>query len=114
MSHHILLKTNSRLGRQKFPFSPLRELVRKGLIWFAVLSAETVLSGQNRKDSRFYGNSRECLQHEARGIRLAAEPRGGHAFVPTRRLEEVHERRGKPGAHLGRRRRQRVFRQSRD
>jgi hypothetical protein len=50
---------NSRLGRRKFPFTPLRELAAKRLICLAILVAERRLSRQNRRNSRFCGNNRE-------------------------------------------------------
>src|SRR5215831_21312291 len=59
MLHYILLKTNSRLGRKKFPFSRQRELTRKRLISLLVCGAETALLTQNRKNSRFHGNNQE-------------------------------------------------------
>ena len=47
---------NSRLGSNKFPFSPLRELAGKDLIRLAIFGAETALMWNNRKNSRFDGN----------------------------------------------------------
>src|SRR6202008_1459056 len=40
---------NSRLGPNKFPFSPLRELADKDLICLAVFGAKTALTWNNRK-----------------------------------------------------------------
>src|SRR5215470_8171242 len=52
-------RINSRLGGRKFPFSLLREFAHKHLICLAVPSAKAALIGQNRKNSRFYGNNRD-------------------------------------------------------
>ena len=57
-------RINSRLANingNKIPVSPLWELVRKPLIRRVVSSAETVLIGQNRKNSRFHWNSPELI-----------------------------------------------------
>ena len=50
---------NSRLGPNKFPFSRLRELARKGLTYLTVFGAETALFEDNRENSRFQGKNRE-------------------------------------------------------
>ena len=50
---------NSRLGPNKFPFGPLRELAGKGLICLAVFATRTALMGNNRKNSRLHGNNQE-------------------------------------------------------
>jgi hypothetical protein len=52
---------NSRLGPNKFPFPPRRELPGKGLICLTVPGADTALFGNNRKNSRFHGKSREFV-----------------------------------------------------
>src|SRR5215467_12708805 len=60
MSHHILLKTNSRLGANKFPFGGRRELAHKALSNIVIFCAGTVLFEQSRKNSRRHGNNRVC------------------------------------------------------
>jgi len=51
---------NSRLEANKFPFGAPRELTPKGLFYFSFLDAETVHFANDRENSRFYGNKREC------------------------------------------------------
>src|SRR5262249_30730735 len=51
---------NSRLGANKFPFNGRRELTGKRLIHLILFGAETVLFSQDRENSRFHGNNREC------------------------------------------------------
>jgi hypothetical protein len=52
---------NSRLGRYQFPFSLLRELVRKGLIRLTVSSAGRRVSGKIGENSRFFGKNWEFV-----------------------------------------------------
>jgi hypothetical protein len=52
---------NSRLGANKFPFCPLRELAGKDLIYLAVSGAETALMANNRENSRFEGKTGNCV-----------------------------------------------------
>src|SRR5215469_807098 len=90
MSHHILLKTNSRLGQKKFPFSRLRELARNSLIGLAVFCAKLVLIGRNRKNSRFDGKSRSFprmhrTQRQMRRSRMQTAPQGGGRQFPITR-----------------------------
>jgi|SRR5215469_2278160 len=67
MSHHILLKTNSRLGAKKFPISGPWELARNHLICLEFFGAKTALFGRNRKYTRFYGNNRLSRPTAKRG-----------------------------------------------
>jgi hypothetical protein len=49
VEHSRFGEFNSRLGPNKFPFRPTRELAGKGLIWLAVLGADKALFGNNQK-----------------------------------------------------------------
>ena len=49
---------NSRLGSNKFPFSRLRELARKDLIYLAVFGAKTALFGMGPLSR---GESSDCV-----------------------------------------------------
>src|SRR5262249_29801574 len=74
---------NSRLGANKFPFSRQRELAGKSLIWLAVSRAKTALFGQNRKNSRFYGNNWEFQSALAWRLDQHIDAAGGlHEFAP--------------------------------
>jgi hypothetical protein len=64
---------NSRLGRCKFPFGTLREFARNGLICLAVFSAKTALTGQNRKNFRFYGKNRESCYGDSFDMMIVPE-----------------------------------------
>jgi hypothetical protein len=77
---------NSRLGGRKFPFPVLRELTGKGLIYPEVSATKTTFIGQNREDSRFYGNNRECRREGASPP--AVDGRAGRLvlFAPMERL----------------------------
>ena len=50
---------NSRLGRHEFPFRSATGITRMRLIQLTVFEAERPLRGENRKNSRFNGKSRE-------------------------------------------------------
>ena len=50
---------NSRLGPNKFPFSPLREFASKALNCLLVFVAKRYLHGANRQNSRLNGKNRE-------------------------------------------------------
>src|ERR1700730_15816121 len=71
---------NSRLGPNKFPFSRLRELARKGLTYLTVFGAKTAVFGDNRKNSRFHGKNREF-----RPTASAAHGRHGQLHEPIHR-----------------------------
>src|SRR5215469_428197 len=74
---------NSRLGPNKFPFSSLRELAGKQLIWLAVCRAGTALFGSNRKNSQFYGNNWEVRFTSARRLDQHVDAAGGGGeFAP--------------------------------
>jgi len=77
---------NTRLGPNKFPFPPLRELTGKGLTCLVVFAAKPAVFGQNRENSRFHGNNRECRPPAKQ---MVAQPAVTPIWVSRARSEEL-------------------------
>jgi hypothetical protein len=63
---------NSRLGRANSRFGLPRELAGKGFIWLPFFSEKRRLRGQNRRNSRLNGKSRELSYR--RNARVTVPP----------------------------------------
>ena len=73
-----VISCNSRLGRSKFPFRPLREFARKGLICLIVFADQTAVLWGEVKYSRFDGKNPEPSRH----LQLMRRAGPGFARIP--------------------------------
>src|SRR5215469_15170154 len=82
---------NSRLGPNKFPFSPLRGFAGKGLIWLAVFVTKPALIANNRKNSQLHGKNRELARLQKHLGRVAEENLADGFIVGVARLDLLRQ-----------------------